>query len=385
MLNRRTLRVKAMQNLYALFQSQRSNFNLALDRIADDFMPDLNSMEPQKPIQLAAYREQAQTLFKQQYKSGKIQPEREAPVKVLQSAVAALNFYRQQNDKDFQAQSRTMLRQADGIYDQFLLMLQLAVEFGHLAQVDAEERARKRGDQTPQSAHLYHNPLVVALRNHPELKESLLRRGLLWDVETVRGFFRLLGKDPAYVAYRQSLKPTAEEEADMAAHLFRDFMFAHENLVEYFENQHLAWDEDKSVLRDMVNKVIKHLPDNPTQPLPLLSLSWEDDRQFYQDLFTQAVAEADYCEQLLAARTQNWDIDRITMIDRILLNLAMTEMMHFPSIPVKVSINEYIELSKEYSTPRSYNFVNGLLNTLNEDLAKEGKIRKSGRGLIDNK
>ncbi|MGB3466885.1 MAG: transcription antitermination factor NusB, partial [Cyclobacteriaceae bacterium] len=92
-----------------------------------------------------------------------------------------------------------------------------------------------------------------------------------------------------------------------------------------------------------------------------------------------------YFEEIIANRAKNWEVDRMATMDKIILKMALTEMINYPGIPTKVSINEYIELSKNYSTPKSKQFINGVLDVLAEDLVKDGVIKKSGRGLIDNK
>ena len=115
-----------------------------------------------------------------------------------------------------------------------------------------------------------------------------------------------------------------------------------------------------------------------------LSANWADDREFAETLYKQTLIEDDKMEKLIAASVQNWDVERVALLDKIILKMALTEMQLFRGIPVKVTINEYIEISKLYSTPKSKQFVNGILDKLAQDLAASGDIRKSGRGLLDN-
>jgi N utilization substance protein B len=385
MLNRRILRIKAMQTLYSYMQCQKSNFQLALDRIAEDFQPDLNSMEPQDPVKLAAGRDEAAGLFRLGYKAGKVATEAPVEPKVMLSAVAALNFYQAQIQKDLLFLGKGMVHDAERIFDLYLQALQLLVEFGDLAQQEMEEKARKKGVELVYEGKLSHNLIVDRLRRHQPLREERTRRGVSLAHEQVRQWYRLLTKDETYLAYRDLPASEASQDLEAANHILRQFILGHETLAEYFESQALHWAEDRPVVRSMAAKTLKALSEDETSPLAELSANWEDDRLFFQDLFQRTVDDYDYAEGIIAERTQNWDIERITAVDRIILGMSISEMMHFPSIPVKVTINEYIELSKEYSTPRSYNFVNGLLNTISDDLGKAGKIRKSGRGLIDNK
>jgi transcription antitermination protein NusB len=385
MLNRRILRIKAMQTLYSYVQCQKSNFNLAIDRIAGDFLPDLNSMEPQDPIKLGAEREETINLFKQSYKTGSVTTETPVAPKIMLSAVAALNFYQAQVQKDHLFLGKAMVHEAERIFEFYLKSLQLLVEFGDLARNEMQEKGRKSGTELVYEGKLYHNLLIDRLRRHELLKEEMVRRNVRLDHELVRQWYKLLTKDQPYLDYRALAETTPEKEAEMANHILRNFIFTHDTLNEYFEGEDLNWAEDRVIVRSMAAKTLKALAETEGAALHELSANWEDDRAFFQQLFEYTIEEDDFCEGLIAERTQNWDIGRITAVDRIIMGMALSEMMHFPSIPVKVTINEYIELSKEYSTPRSYNFVNGLLNAIADDLGKAGKIRKSGRGLIDNK
>ena len=112
--------------------------------------------------------------------------------------------------------------------------------------------------------------------------------------------------------------------------------------------------------------------------------NWTDDREFAETLYRRALLDDARMEQLIAEAVPNWDVERVALLDKIILKMALAEMQLFRSIPVKVTINEYIEISKLYSTPKSKQFVNGVLDKLAQDLAASGDIRKSGKGLLDN-
>ncbi|HOO11178.1 MAG TPA: transcription antitermination factor NusB, partial [Cyclobacteriaceae bacterium] len=119
--------------------------------------------------------------------------------------------------------------------------------------------------------------------------------------------------------------------------------------------------------------------------LQKLSLDWEDDLEFMNTLFEKTTQIGPANKDLIAANTKNWEVERLPLTDRVILEMAITELIHFPAIPIKVTINEYIELTKNYSTPKSAKFVNGILDVMAKELVATGVARKSGRGLIDNK
>jgi N utilization substance protein B len=197
----------------------------------------------------------------------------------------------------------------------------------------------------------------------------------------------VLKPDPVYQAYQEQDDTTFTDDWNLAAHLYREVIFKHELSKAYFESNDLHWAENREIIRSMVSKTLRSITEESGSRVELapLALNWEDDREFFRSLYVVTLENDEAFERLIAPKTQNWDMERVTFTDKIILKMALSELLHFPSIPVKVTINEYIDISKTYSTPKSKQFVNGLLDALANDLTAEGLIRKSGRGLIDNK
>ncbi len=153
---------------------------------------------------------------------------------------------------------------------------------------------------------------------------------------------------------------------------------------DYFEEQNIRWAEDKDIIKSMVDKTIKSFVDGKTT-LQKVSLNWDEDREFTEKLFNNTITLGAEYKDLIAKNTRNWEVDRLPLTDRVILEMAIAEMIHFPNIPVKVTINEYIELTKEYSTPKSRQFINGILDVISKSMRDSGAMKKSGRGLLDNK
>jgi len=152
------------------------------------------------------------------------------------------------------------------------------------------------------------------------------------------------------------------------------------------EEHDLGWSENRGILKSMIIKTLKTFKEeNNTINLINLSPNWSEDREFYQNLYKETIRGESKLEKLIAAKSKNWDTERIAAVDKVLMKMAITEFMKFPSIPVKVTINEYIEICKAYSTPKSKQYVNGILDVLSNEMTEEGSIKKSGRGLLDNK
>ncbi|RZJ59181.1 MAG: transcription antitermination factor NusB, partial [Hymenobacter sp.] len=177
-----------------------------------------------------------------------------------------------------------------------------------------------------------------------------------------------------------------ETDMELVRHLYKDFVFKGEALPRYLEANDLNWEENRPIVRNLVLKTLKMLPYEADEKQELMNLSanWQDDRDFAETLYNQTLQDDAKSEKLIAESVQNWDVERVALLDKIILKMALCEMQLFRGIPVKVTINEYIEISKLYSTPKSKQFVNGILDKLAQDLAASGEIRKSGRGLLDN-
>ncbi len=391
MLNRRLLRAKAVQSLYAFQQCQQSDYELALDKIASDFLPDLNSMEVQDPIKLAEGREQAQKLFKEQYLNKTLTLDRPVSPKVEKSVAEAIRFYHQALKKDYENLSRSLVRETEKIFDNYLRFLLLLVELGAQAKKEHQDSLNRKFTQVSIAEYTFKlakNPIIAKLATHIALKDEALRRNIVWDNELVREWYKLMLKEDFYKQYRNLPETTHEDELNIVLSIAKQFILSNDAVLAYFEENDIGWADNMPVIKSMAVKTIKRIAEAPAGeqiPLQELSPNWQNDKEYMVELFAKGVQESAMAQQMIADRTQNWDIDRITILDKVILNLAISEMIHFPSIPVKVTINEFIEISKMYSTPKSYFFVNGLLNTIATDLQQAGKVKKSGRGLIDNK
>ena len=264
------------------------------------------------------------------------------------------------------------------------------IELANLSEADYNSRkARQYSKEVVFESELNftNNALIHHLRKHEELKELLI--GTSWATETVKHWFKILKEEEFYKTYTSLENPTFLQEQEFVIALARDFVMKNEILDSYFDENDIYWSENRTVLRNMLLKTIKNIEkenveENKPVELYLLSRNWEDDREFFEELFQNTVNESLENEELIGNRLKNWDINRVAITDVLILKMAISEMLHCPSIPVKVTINEYVELAKNYSTPKSKEFVNGILDTISEYLMSEGKIKKSGRGLLDN-
>lgn len=392
MLNRRSLRIKAMQAIYAFKQSKGSSYHIAQDLIKETFLPDLNSMEVQDKEQLDKKKTQALELFRAYYQADHVEIEKGVEEDVYQAATDALLYYKNQISKDTDTYRKRMLAEAEKIYDHYLSLLLLPMEWAELAKADHERKSINTGQAQPIGPlNLYNNKVIERLVNSKPLKIESIKRNVDWTEQRdkARQWFRdSVKKDPVYEEYVTMKQPSFEEDKQVLLHLVKNIIFKSESLQAFWDEVDISWAENKAILKSMIVKTIKGIDEDGLDSEPELvelSSNWGDDRDFFETLFVKCLRHDDQYEALIAKKAKNWDVERIAATDRIILCMAICEMMNFPSIPVKVTINEYIDISKVYSTPKSKQFVNGILDVLAEDLLEEGLIKKSGRGLIDNK
>lgn len=383
MLNRRTLRIKAMQTLYAIHQAERSNYQLAQDFIVETLQPDLNSMERQDPERFEGLRKLA--LMQLEESVQKKETQEELPLRARQVATEALNYYRQKTQQDRLRFVRDAADSIEHIYDQYLTLLLLLLELADEAQLFQERRYLDDGLNTKVLAG---NQFIQALRENTNFENEVIRRNLKWTeedrVQYIRPFFKDVRQDETFQKYCEKNQHTPEEDAELVMHLLKQVIFKNEMIKTVFDEQNLQWTEDKDILRSLTTKTVKSYQEGDLRLQTLLP-GGADDVTFFKDLLRHTIDNEERFMQFIVDQVTNWDSERIALTDRILLMMALAEMIYFTGIPVKVTINEFIEVAKDYSTPRSGQFLNGVLDTLAAKLREDGTIRKSGRGLIDNR
>ncbi len=394
MLNRRILRVKAFQNLYAYEQCKGSNLTLAKDFIKESFLPDLNSMEVQDKEALNKAAEEALKLFDENLKSTSLLKSSDANPKVKQVVLDALKQFHKANEKDHQFLLKNMVISAERIPNLYLSAIELLRAFGKHVEKEVEKKKRLAGN-TPigfgNELNLASNKVLNSLGDSLTYQAALARNSVnLDDLELeIKEWFRdYIKTSEIYQNYLALENPTIEEDLDAADDILKKIIFKNEVILNYFAEKDLNWTENKAVVRSLASKVLKNaanLDQESDGEMPEIAINWDEDKEFFENIFNFTIQNDADSKALISQRTKNWDIDRLAFTDKIIISMALAEMKNFPSIPVKVSINEYIDISKTYSTPKSKQFVNGLLDVMAKDLTESGEIRKSGRGLLDNK
>jgi transcription antitermination protein NusB len=389
MLNRRLLRIKGMQALYSLDIAKQSNFEMGTNVLEEFFAPDMNTMEPQDKEGLKAECAAADKWYREVVEEGKSVTEH-TNARIVEAVSKALAQYKHFNENDRKHFLRTMLRDVDEVYREYLMILDLISNLGEATENDEVFQSKKhiKKDVPDVFYKLKNNQVIKALMESKKFHELCGRHNARFPKETVKSYYKeYLQVLPEYIAYKESKTADLEEDRTILLDIFKKSLLKTKHIEDVLESDDLNWIENKSIVKGMVVKTLKSVGvvDDPEEMILEISLNWEEDKQYFKDIYENTCANDEEYELLIREKVKNWDMERLAVLDKVILKMALAEMVYCPSIPVKVSINEFIELSKIYSTPKSKQFVNGLLDKISADLVENGKIRKSGRGLIDNK
>lgn len=394
-MNRRLLRIKAMQRIYAFQQCRASDYELAADYVKEVFHAELMLLGAEHKARIM--KEQATVLeaFAHTHRAYEYTLEVRATLaeeKLQKILEEALRKYRNLVQAD-QARLRTdMLKEIETLQYKYLRILNDITCLAEYTREKLDEKQFNRVNAPVKeriaAALLFDNKAIARLKNDSFFRRELERYKVSINWEQLWEWYRLLLKDEEFMAlFNQEKANDFDHHKEVVLYLLRDFLFKNEAVADSFEEDDLNWVENKPILRSLLSKTIKSLSEQTDDLVEILQVSknWEEDKEFFEGIFKKSIQEEFEYEPLIEKKSEKWAKDRITQVDRILLNMALTEMLNYPSIPVKVTLNEFIEISKLYSTPKSWQYLNGMLDALSKQLTEEGKIRKSGRGLLDNK
>jgi len=289
--------------------------------------------------------------------------------------------------RDFE---KALLNSVDEVNQMYIWTLNLLDEVAEYVLIDAVGRANKflpTEKDKVYTTKLNSNTFIESLRQNRTYLESVKKYNVSWtfDPEIVRSTFAQLKESEEYLAYLQQEDRSIAVEKDIIKFIFKKIILKSPEIEQVFEANFINWPVDKEVLQAMIAKTFKNFSsENPAQNrLADLTPNWEEDGEFIIDLLKHTIRYGGEYQEMISAKTKNWEADRIALIDTLLMRMAICELLNFPTIPVKVTINEYIELSKAFSTSKSNTFINGILDKILVDLSQQKRIQKQGRGLKD--
>lgn len=281
-----------------------------------------------------------------------------------------------------------LIASIEKIYDLYIYILLLLVEIRRQADRTLEERKKKRlptaSDINPNRKFI-ENKALLFIENSLELAAEKKSRtmGLTSEEDDmVKKLYQLVTGSPEYTTYMLDEDQTLEKDGHYIATVYKKLLSDNDLLKQHLFDKNIHWASDYMLANICVVKTIESIAEN--KGLTLMPLyKADDDKDFMIELFRKTILSDTENMDLISQKIANWEPDRIASMDLLLMKMAITEVMNFPAIPVKVTLNEYIEISKLFSSPKSNTFINGILDAIVKELRSQNKVVKVGRGLIE--
>jgi len=307
-------------------------------------------------------------------------------IKVFQSLYA---YWQSDNASPARIEKELSLS-VERTFDMFLSLLLTFGELRHVAELLQEERLKKHlpteNDLKPNQRFM-NNPLLKAIAESDRLRMECEKNRISWvgQMDIFLKLYKEIEASEDFQAYLIDREPNYEKDQAFLIRLFSERIANSEALQEEYEARSIYWMEDLDLAATLVKRSLEQMreTDIGDPSLGELLRDPKEETEFVTMLFRKTVEFGDEHEKAIADKASNWEADRIAVSDMILMKMALTEVRVFDQIPVKVTLNEYIEIAKAYSTPKSKNFINGVLDKLFIEMKSDGRIQKVGRGLLE--
>ena len=312
-------------------------------------------------------------------------------VKVLQLLFSYFNLIIQKEDKNIlQLEiSKQLNKSIIDIEKYYFDIILLSITLKNINQEKEEIAKNELIKKSVTRFNLSNNTVINFLEKNSEIIDGLIKHKNSFNTksEEIRNWYNALLNEEFYKSYVSLDNPTFDQEYEFFQNLISKFLLKNKDITKFFEEDNIFWNEDVLIVKSMIKKTLRTLnsPNFNTFASASLSEDIKDDLKFASSLFDFVIDNSDNYDKYISKFAKNWDLERISLMDRTILKMGIGEMINFSNIPVKVSINECIEIAKNYSSPKSGKFINGLLDVISLNLLKENKIIKTGKGLIDNK
>ena len=305
----------------------------------------------------------------------------------IKALMALYAFNRREDGNLAQAETELMFS-IDKSYDLYHYLLLLVLELADLAGEKIDQALLKRmptpEDLNPKRRFI-DNQLIAQLRKNLDFKKYVASRKLSWvnNSHIPRILYNKMIAWDVYEEYMMSESHNYQSDKKFIVKLITVLFSGSEDLQSNLEEQSIYWNDDMEYISAMIEKTLKKFKADSGENTRLMPLfKNEEDEEFVKILFRKAIIHQKKCSELIDKNTTNWEVERIALMDILVMQLAITEIFEFPEIPVKVTLNEYIEISKYYCTSKSSTFVNGILDNIVKEIRDEGLFNKSGRGLV---
>ena len=289
--------------------------------------------------------------------------------------------YYQNGNKNMDSAEKELLFSLSKAYDlyNYLLLLIVAVSREERRRVEiAMQRAEREGTELPSQKFVY-NKFAVQLEDNKMLNTFVENQKLTWtdDIEFVRKLCNQIEESLAYREYMADAEDSYEADREVWRKIYRQLIVDNDDLKSLLEEKSLYWNDDKEVVDTFVLKTIKRFdPKNNSMQELLPEYKDEEDKDFARKLYRATILNADTYQRYMSETSRNWDFSRLAYMDVVIMQIAIAEMLTFPNVPVSVTINEYVDLAKLYSTPKSGAYINGMLDSIARYLVRTGKMLK---------
>jgi N utilization substance protein B len=303
-------------------------------------------------------------------------------------ALMALYAFNRREDENLDQAETELMFSIGKSYDLYHYLLLLLLEVSDIAREKIDQALQKRipshEDLNPRRKFI-DNRIIAQLRKNIEFKTYISSKKLSWvnNSHIPRLLYNKMIVWEAYEEYMNSETDNYLSDKKFITKLITELFSNSEDLQSNLEEQSIYWNDDMEYISSMVEKTLKKFKSDSGENIPLMPLFKNvEDEEFVKILFRKSISHSKKCSELIDKNTTNWEVDRIALMDILVMQLAITEILEFPEIPVKVTLNEYIEIAKYYCTSKSSTFVNGILDNIVKEIRDEGLFNKFGRGLV---
>lgn len=302
----------------------------------------------------------------------------------------AIYSYLRGAKNDLPAGERELMNSVNRIHELFVLHVSVFSELERFANKRMEERKSKKlpskEDLNP-NLKFIENPLVAAMAKSESLQKKIEEYKISWadHQDVILKLYKEIESSDMYERYMNNKKNDLDSHRNFVLKVYREFIADNEIIQDVFEERSIHWSDDHYFVCGYVVKFLKNYQERfeDNYKIPALLKDVDDDIDFVKKVYRQTLLHNDEYQAIIMEKAKNWEADRIAIVDFILMKMAVCELIKLPSVPIKVTLNEYIELSKAYSTPKSKMFINGILDKLVPELKESGDIVKTGRGLMN--
>ncbi len=303
-------------------------------------------------------------------------------------AFQALYAYQQDESPNRSLHEKNLQRSLDKATELYIFLLAFPKAFREFVSLELDTQKNKyipvQTLITPLEA-IANNKAIQLIENSTEISEAVKKHKVIWNNtrDLFKELIQLIKKNKSFIQYTQKNNPTFTDDKLILNEIIEVLIAESDIFENYIEDRFINWEDDQVLVCGQVLKTIAELNENQTTSILQLAQDSKEEHEFVVSLFNAVIENGGELTDKISAKTKNWDTDRLAIIDLLLMRMALCEMLYFPHIPIKATINEYLEIAKLYSTPNSFGFINGILDKIHQELKTAGKINKTGRGLVE--